>query len=154
METDTKSFGRFCISVWAGISYWVKSLLLHNKLDKIKDAIAVWSCSLGSKIGQISNLVESQNWSGLDSGHVWTIGKLEEFGNFVNHMNLMMICLRMGGIWVSKLSLQVTQTHITMVDSGDAGPSKKFRDHTQLIKTSKQALTLTEHNFLTVHIFI
>ena len=34
-----------------------------------------------------------------------------------------------------------------MVDSGDAGPSKKFRDHTQLIKTSKQALTLTEHNF-------
>ena len=34
-----------------------------------------------------------------------------------------------------------------MVDSGDAGPSQKFRDHTQLIKTSKQALTLTEHNF-------
>ena len=66
METDIKSFGRFCISVWAGIWYWVKSLLLHNKLDKIKDAIVVSliSCSLldGSKVEQIFNLVISQYW--------------------------------------------------------------------------------------------
>ena len=72
-------------------------------------------------------MVESQNWSDPDSGYEQTRGKLEEFGKFVNHMmNLIMIFHWMRCI--SVLKFKVTG----MVYSGDAGPSKKFRDHTQL----------------------
>ena len=42
----------------------------------------MWLCSIlnKSKVEQLSNLVESQNWSGPDSGYEQTRGKLEEFG--------------------------------------------------------------------------
>ena len=115
-------------------------------LSRLLQYAAIWNICKGKL--NLSKIFENAHFNcQITSGHAWQIGGIWWICESCESCDNLSLDRRYPTVEIVNSTLIVILTHNTTKDSRDADALKRFRDHTQLIKTSKKALTLTEQTF-------